>query len=88
MQLVNEREDYQINIKELNHRYKNVMQEKDAEITKLNADMTKLRKNAHLLAMEVKKLRDQITKVSSEKETYKEALIKIKNSFYQTNVFS
>lgn len=37
---------------------------------------------AKLLAQEVMKLRDEVNKQNSEKERYREALIKIKNSFY------
>lgn len=41
-----------------------------------------------LIAQEVIKQREDIKKVSSERDRFREALIKIKSSFYQTNVFS
>lgn len=41
-----------------------------------------------LLAQEVMKLREGVSKQKAEKDRYRDALIKIKNSFYQTNVFN
>ena len=58
------------------------------EIKKLTKENKQLKIHKKLIAQEVLKQREDIKKVSMEKERFREALLKIKDSFYQTNVFS
>lgn len=64
------------------------MKDNTGKIKNLTIENNKFKMQAKLLAQEVMKLREEVAKQSAEKDRYKEALIKIKNSFYQTNVFS
>lgn len=41
-----------------------------------------------LIAQEVMKQREDLKSVTKDRDRFREALIKIKSSFYQTNVFS
>lgn len=88
LEIETEREEHKDNIKELNLRYENILKDNEGQIKKLTQEIKKARMHKKLIAQEVIKQREEIKKISGERDRFRDALIKIKSSFYQTNVFS
>lgn len=55
-------------------------------VLKKENDQLKVHKS--LMEKEIDELKAELDRISSEKEKYYEILIKVKNSFYQSNVMS
>jgi len=58
----------------------------NATVLKKENDQLKLHKG--LLEKEIEELKNELSRVSIDKEKYYEVLVKIKNSFYQTSVYN
>jgi chromosome segregation ATPase len=83
-----DRDEHQDNIKELNMKYQELIMEHETKTKELETENGKHQTHKKLLAEEIVKLRQEKEKVDADKQKYYDALLRIKNSFYDTKVFS